>query len=432
MARNVVVKWAANAAWINMNNHLYAKMAIRTSAVNECAFPAEDVAINVSLCDAITNDPLFGGGRLYNGYFQPGLPIGSICDLTFADEIAPPIEWIEPLPHDSSRARWKPGYPLRAAKVRCEQIFNPNGHEGSYDSQPDDPFCWANAHTEDYYFHPDTYVLDRFYNPRIDAFEIARYDADLGQPSDDGDRIRITLRGSVDAPTDLFSLRLHYASGANVTADDPYIDLTQYIPDMLSADGIADSAAIITTAFDAAHDWSFLLVYGDAYESAQARDDISKNWANVHLSGLPTGGVRFGGFCARSAPDHPAFECDYPIYADGGIEGVTNFSMDEVKTGGKWIDGKQIYQKVLRIIPAASKTWYLLGAISNLDTVINVGGMWRLSDGLSFMQLMHYDSYNGTVSWPVIDGNGEVYINFKGSYSPTEIFAIVTYTKTTD
>ena len=42
-------------------------------------------------------------------------------------------------------------------------------------------------------------------------------------------------------------------------------------------------------------------------------------FTNMHLAGLTTGGVRFGGYCERSTQGNPAFECSYPAYFDAGI-----------------------------------------------------------------------------------------------------------------
>ena len=45
---------------------------------------------------------------------------------------------------------------------------------------------------------------------------------------------------------------------------------------------------------------------------------IGNVFTNVHLAGVSTGGVRFGGYSTASA-NNPKFECNYPAYFYGGI-----------------------------------------------------------------------------------------------------------------
>lgn len=53
-------------------------------------------------------------------------------------------------------------------------------------------------------------------------------------------------------------------------------------------------------------------------ESVSAALLVNHVFTNVHLAGVSTGGVRFGGY-STAAEDEPKFECDYPVYLYGGI-----------------------------------------------------------------------------------------------------------------
>ena len=53
-------------------------------------------------------------------------------------------------------------------------------------------------------------------------------------------------------------------------------------------------------------------------ESVSAALLVNHVFTNVHLAGVSTGGVRFGGY-STAAEDDPKFECDYPAYLYGGI-----------------------------------------------------------------------------------------------------------------
>lgn len=50
---------------------------------------------------------------------------------------------------------------------------------------------------------------------------------------------------------------------------------------------------------------------------------IGNVFTNVHLAGVSTGGVRFGGYSTASA-NNPKFECNYPAYFYGGIVEIGN------------------------------------------------------------------------------------------------------------
>ena len=53
-------------------------------------------------------------------------------------------------------------------------------------------------------------------------------------------------------------------------------------------------------------------------ETVSAAFLIGNVFTNVHLAGVSTGGVRFGGY-STAALNAPKFECDYPAYLYGGI-----------------------------------------------------------------------------------------------------------------
>lgn len=94
------------------------------------------------------------------------------------------------------------------------------------------------------------------------------------------------------------------------------IDLSDKLSDMLF--GVNNSASLIPETFSNGVDWSFLLVFGDEYEQVTASLGVARAFANLHLSGYPTGGACFGGFCT-STQDNPKLESHYPAYLYGGI-----------------------------------------------------------------------------------------------------------------
>ena len=125
------------------------------------------------------------------------------------------------------------------------------------------------------------------------------------------------------------------------------------------------------------------------------------------------------------------------VVQDGNMKAVTSnavadslsYSTDEVKTGGKWIDGKPIYRKVVNFgaLVAGSKT--VAHGISNIGDVIYVSGVARSADNTSLPL-----PYASTVPIIVYVNTNNVVIeisnnNYAG-YTRSEV--TIEYTKTTD
>ena len=85
--------------------------------------------------------------------------------------------------------------------------------------------------------------------------------------------------------------------------------------------------------------------------------------------------MRFGGYCTRSTLNNPAFECEYPIYADGGIASL-DYSTTEMKMPYRWIDGKQIYRRVFVAENVTDADYVFTDVIEGLETVTAITGMF--------------------------------------------------------
>ena len=193
----------------------------------------------------------------------------------------------------------------------------------------------------------DLVILSHNWNPAA-SLSVKRGLAN-GSASDEGERLLVTAKLSKNEYADASAMfcRLYYEENGTATTSSSYIDLTSSISALLA--GVTDDASLVTQTFSNGSNWSFLLVFGDDYETASAPASIALAFANVHMSGASTGGVAFGRF-SSSSEGNPKFECAYPatfeqpVNADGGIEGVTNYASGEVDTGGTWVDGKPIYR----------------------------------------------------------------------------------------
>lgn len=165
-------------------------------------------------------------------------------------------------------------------------------------------------------------ALDKRYNPTIETFSVSRaaqHPIDGWIKSDNGVNTMTDLKIDLGSGATGFTMKVYYGTGEIDTSTAQSIDLTSRISDAIA--GLTNATGLIEKpdGWALGSTWNFLLVLSDSYESAQMGAQIGIAFTNMHLAGLTTGGVRFGGYCSRSTQGKPAFECDYPIYVDGGI-----------------------------------------------------------------------------------------------------------------
>lgn len=228
-------------------------------------------------------------------------------------------------------------------------------------------------------------ALDKRYNPTIETFSVSRaaqHPIDGWIKSDNGVNTMTDLKIDLGSGATGFTMKVYYGTGEIDTSTAQSIDLTSRISDAIA--GLTDATGLIEKpdGWALGSAWNFLLVLSDGYESAQMGAQIGIAFTNMHLAGLTTGGVRFGGYCERSTQGNPAFECDYPIYADGGIASM-DYSTTETKMPYKWIDGKDVYRVVCTT--ADSSAWagreVVFPAITDAETIISMTGAMQWTDG---------------------------------------------------
>ena len=277
------------------------------------------------------------------------------------------------------------------------------------------------------------HLINARYNPAVTDFGIERRIGDA--PNDEGVDVFTTMQLALSdaAGTKFMKAHLYFAENAEATQESEYIDLTARIPDLLI--GVMDSADLIFRQFSNGSNWDFLLVFGDQYESARARYTLSRAFANLHLSGEPTGGACFGGF-SSSTLGNPKLESHYEGFFYAGIHGVTNYADGEVATGGRWIDNKPIYRSVLTGSVSTSGRVQLpqITPCTDIETIINISGMAVTPGGSNIMSLPHV-SYAGLQYSVGVraykNGAGELYIG--SQYSDGLEYVVFTeYTKASD
>ncbi|MBQ8508040.1 MAG: hypothetical protein IJ466_11505 [Clostridia bacterium] len=272
------------------------------------------------------------------------------------------------------------------------------------------------------------YVIDARYKPSITAFTAER--STDSEPNDEGENLlsSIALSKSAAARPEFMSLYLYYQDKARPDVDPVAVDLTSLIDSAL-ADEIH---TVISEILDKNADWNLLLWFGDKYESTTSAIEVSRSFANVHLSGASTGGVCFGSF-SKATEGNPLFQCYYPSRFYAGIDGVTNYSAGEVDTGGRWIDGKRVYRSVLQFTTTLNGTGGVVANLPNMpETLISARGFFSVSGSTSIRPIpfCQFNDLQYSVSMNVAKDSSNVSMTFGTKWSGTKnVCLILEYTK---
>ena len=108
---------------------------------------------------------------------------------------------------------------------------------------------------------------------------------------------------------------------------------------------------------------------------------------------------------------------------------LPDYSTTEHKTGRKWIDGKDIWEKTYSDTTPSSATSknYSMG-VSNVDKIIDYNGMVYRNDG-AVCKLDH--ARGDDLIWTMITSSKEFVVNIKDSqYTSQPIYFTIQYTKT--
>lgn len=220
------------------------------------------------------------------------------------------------------------------------------------------------------------------YAPEVTEFSVTRCD-ESSKPDDEGGFALVNLHIKIGDVAGLNNalLRIYYAANAYPTVgESEYIDLSDRISELLS--GVENDRTIIPGEWDAGYSWYFAAVFIAGEESAVDTYIMPRAMGSFHVA-PNQGGACVCGF-STGTKENPKFESYAPGYFYGGINGVTNYAVDEVETGGRWIDGRKIYRRVIEVNVTVLKTkvsfYEFPEAVEMIDMrgyVIRAGGAWR-------------------------------------------------------
>lgn len=188
--------------------------------------------------------------------------------------------------------------------------------------------------------------------------------------------------------------------------------------------------------FNAATRYNFTFTLTDFFESTQQVFTLDKagGYMNVEKHGVGIG-MRTTGKMLNEK-----FESAWPAYFYAGIHGVTNYSANEIATGGRWIDGRPIYRKVLSVeCPNINTSYYSSDSVQNVDTVIGLNIITMATNRSSGLNLIiesgrYYSSSNYVrTNLEQLPNNSNNYRIFWWSNAVIgTAYAIVEYTKKND
>lgn len=166
-------------------------------------------------------------------------------------------------------------------------------------------------------------------NPRL-SMKLDRCSG--GQLNDEGESLLASIKLDCDTTADAFKAHGYTASISCTPALSGGCAFTPTIANLLT--GVVNSSTAISGTFSNGSDYTITVTVTNGYETAVAKQDVARAFANVHMSGQPTGGVCFGGF-SSAEQNKPKFECYFPAYFYGGIPSEQYKNGDVVTlTGG--------------------------------------------------------------------------------------------------
>ena len=238
------------------------------------------------------------------------------------------------------------------------------------------------------------------YNPKISSFKVYRYGTG-GEADPESKTVAASIKLAVDSlPEEEAaerSLTITYKQDAEpaYVGDGVKVTITDLISSMISG----EVTVALGNAFDASHDYYFLMEFTIGEESSGwVRRTIPRASVPIHVSRTNIG-VAIGQYSTASIDDdgteHPMFECKYPAYFYGGIAyGAPDMSITyvEEKTAiGKWINGSTIYRKIFSGVSMNDDT-STLAVGDTIGTLINMYGSFVTSSGVIYPLNYYYGS----------------------------------------
>lgn len=254
------------------------------------------------------------------------------------------------------------------------------------------------------------YTVFPYAPPEIRNLKLERYKAitlDDGstqyRAAADGDRVWVSL----EAQTTPILGKNFWMLGAYISngADDESFDVQSFNIAQGDDGGIVsftDDRSLIPVEVPVDRKVEFTFFLQDSLGYCQQIQVAERAHADFHVS--PNGSAV--GQRSTGTADHRKFEVapTHESFFYGGISGITNYTLDEVPTGGRWIDGRMIYRKTFAVNVTSTTQIWQSAAIPGFAHMINLYGAYiRTATGTNFPIFFwaaadnyHYTNVSGT------------------------------------
>lgn len=250
------------------------------------------------------------------------------------------------------------------------------------------------------------------HKPMISAFSVERYaevvdDTVSYVPALYGDKVWVTAQVEFDSAggNNTGEAWIRYNEVGSSAQTQVEIDVTNNEIDL------SNDRTVLTNTISAQSAYEFELYVEDNTGSSGAFARVTKGFCSLYID--RTGyGVGVGAIVDNVSETNPLFRCGFPaefnenvaidgslntggeLIASGGIRGVTNYSTQEVNTGGTWVDGRPIYRKTFSLgaMSAGQSNNISIGLPSgSLDVVVSLRGMAQPDGGDYWLTIPNVD-----------------------------------------
>lgn len=113
------------------------------------------------------------------------------------------------------------------------------------------------------------------------------------------------------------------------------------------------------------------------------------------------------------------------------ITNTNTYSTEEVNTGKKWIDGKDIYRKVIELSNIPASTTEYSYNVENIDKIVNAQASWYDTlDKATFVTNLRYDGTGAYIRFIYLKSKFKIETKYNWSERTSDVYVIIEYTKT--
>lgn len=227
--------------------------------------------------------------------------------------------------------------------------------------------------------------------PSITGLVVQRYTSEVDDggtvyvASEDGNHVWFSYNAEVSPLDNRNSWSITLLATAEGATPGTPVNVETHAAGSVYTSSKTNDRTVLPAEVSAASAWTFVLTITDGIESATATYEIEEATAFYDVEPY---GVSVG-MRSTGTINNKKFEVadDYTSYFYGGIEGVTNYTEGEVKTGGKWVDGLPIYRRVILLGAKTSSSLNISIASFGIRSLVSFRGIACTGsnyDGYSF------------------------------------------------